>query len=528
MVEAPGSSQPPSAAVADPKIDRPRLASGRPTFRVWPVGVVVLAIGSALVMTAGRYGYHRDELYFFACGRHLAWGYPDQGPVTPLLARVMTMLAPGSVTVLRLPAVACVLVTVVLTALLARELGGGSFAQGLAALVVGSGVTALLAGHLLVTATVDLLVWVAIIYLVVLIVAAGPGQRDRLWLPVGSVAGVGLLNKALPVVLLLGLLVGALLTSAVRQRLISHWLWGGAAIAVLCWAPYLAWQTGNAWPQVELGHDIAREYGTLGGRAGFLMLQLLLFGVTGACLSVTGIISSFRRPTGSAAPARPTWQPVLAWAWLVAFVVFALTSGQGYYGAGVYPPLVAAGAVAVERRLRSRIGRAVSVTGALALAAVLVPAALPVLPARTLQGSAWGGAAETQFETVGWPQLVDQVTAVYDGLPASDRSAAVLLTSNYGEAGALDLYGPAHGLPRAYSGLNAYGWWGPPPEREGPVLAIAEDGPPAQLSACRLIAPVRPTDGVRNEETDRAAIYLCRSPAQGWAAAWPRIRHLAN
>lgn len=196
---------------------------GAGPFAFAPVALVVLVLGGLLLAVAGRYGYHRDELYLIVCGRHLAWGYPDQGPVTPAVAHVMDTLAPGSVAVLRIPAMLCLLATVVLAALLARELGGGGFAQVLTAVVVGTGVVALLGGHLLATPTIDLLVWTFLIYLVVRILAAPAGPRDRLWLVVGIVAGVGLMNKALPTVLLLGLLVGGLLTPAVR-RLRSPWL----------------------------------------------------------------------------------------------------------------------------------------------------------------------------------------------------------------------------------------------------------------------------------------------------------------
>ena len=334
-----------------------------PRVAVAPVGVVVLLVGVLLVAVNGRYGYHRDELYFIACGRHPAWGYPDQGPVTPLLARFMDDLAPGSPTVLRLPAVASVLGATVLAALIARELGGRGFAQGLTALVVGTGVLTLLGGHLLVTATVDLVVWVAIVYLVVRILAAPPGARDRLWLVVGVVAGIGLLNKALPGVLLLGLLVGGVLTPAVRTRLRSRWLWAGAAVALALWAPYLVWQARNGWPQLELGRMIAREYGTAGQRAGFVVIQLVMFGFAGAYLWISGVSRSLRRRDPRLGPRRPSWQPVLAWAWLVVVAVLAVAAGQGYYGAGIYPPLIAAGAVGLEARLRSTTARALVVGG---------------------------------------------------------------------------------------------------------------------------------------------------------------------
>jgi 4-amino-4-deoxy-L-arabinose transferase-like glycosyltransferase len=500
----------------------------RAPFALGSVATVVAVVGTLLVAVAGRYGYHRDELYFIACGRHPAWGYPDQGPVTPILARLMDDLAPGSPTVLRLPAIGCLLGSVVLAALLARELGGGRFAQGLTALVVGTGVAPLLAGHLLATATVDLLVWVAVTYLVVRILSRPSGELDRWWLVVGLVVGIGLLNKALPGVLVLGLLVAALLVPAVRPRLRSGWLWAGALVAVACWAPYLVWQAGNGWPQQELAADIAREYGTAPERVAFFVQQLVLFGFPGAYLWLVGAARSLRHREPRYGPARPAWQPVLGWAWLVVLVVFAVTAGQGYYGAGLYPALVAAGAVGVEARWTSARVRCVVVSATAAAAALLIPAALPVLPAAMLASSGWKDAASTQLDTVGWPRLVDDVAAAYRSLPDADRRGAVILTDNYGEAGAVDLLGPARGLPRAWSGHNGYGWWGPPRDGGTAVVAVFEGGPPAALTGCRLTTRVRNDEGVPNEESTYAAVYVCRPPARGWAAVWPAVRHLSS
>ena len=299
-------------------------------------------------------------------------------------------------------------------------------------------------------------------------------------------------------------------------------------VAVLIWTPYLVWQAHNGWPQLELGRDIAREYGSAGERVGFAALQLLMFGIGGACLWIFGVVRSLRRLRPGRGGSRPTWQPVLGWAWLVVVVVFVATAGQGYYGAGIYPPLIAAGAVGLEARARRQRVRAGFVVAVVVLASALAPAALPLLPARSLQASGWAGAAENQFESVGWPRLVDDVAAAYRSLPPAERAGAVLLTSNYGEAGAIDLYGPSLGLPRAYSGHNAYGWWGPPPDGGSAVVAVAEDGPPRLLPGCRLVAPVTNDEGVRNEESERAAIYLCAPPASGWALVWPQLRHLSS
>jgi hypothetical protein len=187
--------------------------------------------------------------------------------------------------------------------------------------------------------------------------------------------------------------------------------------------------------------------------------------------------------------------------------------------------LIAAGAVALEQRVR----RPALVLGVATFAAVIaLPPFLPLLSPAALAHSGWRASAENQFETVGWPDLVDQVASTYHRLPASQRARTTILTTNYGEAGAIARYGPAHGLPEPYSGHNGFGGWGPPPERDTSVVAVSEEDPPPQLRGCRRVTAIQNSDGVSNEETQNAAIYLCRSPAQGWHAAWPRIKHLSS
>ncbi|MEP6526515.1 MAG: glycosyltransferase family 39 protein, partial [Nocardioidaceae bacterium] len=188
-------------------------------------------------------------------------------------------------------------------------------------------------GHLMVTATLDFPVWVVTVFLVIRILRT---DEPRLWLLVSLVIGIGLLNKALPAVLALGLLVGGLMVPSVRAQLRSPWLWGGAALAAAIWVPYLLWQSDHGWPQLQLAHDISSEYSTAGERLGFVALQLLLFGPVGAWLWITGLARLWRSAD---------WAKVLPWTWLTVVVVFAVTAGQGYYTAGIYPVLIAAGAV---------------------------------------------------------------------------------------------------------------------------------------------------------------------------------------
>jgi 4-amino-4-deoxy-L-arabinose transferase-like glycosyltransferase len=478
------------------------------------IGVVAVPVGLLLFALSGRYGYHRDELYFLAAGHHLAWGYPDQGPLVPAIGRLMDELVPGSLVAFRLPATVAAVVGTVVSALTARELGGRAFAQGLTALVVGTGVFTLITGHLMVTATLDFPIWVVSVFFVVRILRTG---HQRLWLLVGLVMGVGLLNKALPAVLALGLFVGVLMVPSARPQLRSGWLWIGSLIAAAIWVPYLLWQADHGWPQLELAHDVSSEYSTVGERLGFFALQLLGFGLVGGWLWITGLVRLWRSAD---------WPKVLVWTWLTVIVVFIVTAGQGYYTAGIYPALIAAGAVRLEERLRRPV---LVVAVALALALVFVPAELPVLSASTLANSPWSGLAENQFEAVGWPEFTAQVAAAFRTIPTSQRADATILTENYGEAGAIDRYGPAIGLPNAYSGLNAYGYWGPPPSTATWVTVVSEDGPPSRLlRQCRYVKHVTNNAGVDNEESQSAAIYVCRAPAAGWAVSWPKLTHLGN
>jgi Dolichyl-phosphate-mannose-protein mannosyltransferase len=478
----------------------------------WPVVLAVAGmLGVTLVLLSGRYGYHRDELYFIAAGGHPAWGYPDQPPLTPLVAWAADRLGGGSLAVFRLPAVVVAVSVTVLSALITRELGGARFAQGLAAFATASGTYVLLSGHLVVTSTFDLLAWVLITWLVIRILRT---ERERLWLLVGVVTGLGLWNKQLPIVLLGALMVGVVLTPATRYWLRNRWLWMGMAVAALMWVPVLLWQERHGWPQLTLARQISAEYGTAGERLNFAILQLVLFSLGGTLLWIAGLVTLWRDDT---------WHRVLAWAWLVVLVFFAVTAGQGYYPAGIYPALIAAGAVVVEQwRARWAVVVMVAVSSAL-----LLPAALPLLSPATLAGSPWNDLGETQRETVGWPQLVAQVASAYDSLPAAERATAGIVTANYGEAGAIDRYGAAHGLPEAWSGHNGFGLWGPPPASTAPVVVVWEDGPPTGLfSGCRLVGPV--LGPVRNEETTRAAVYMCAGPANNWGREWPRLRHLSS
>jgi 4-amino-4-deoxy-L-arabinose transferase-like glycosyltransferase len=480
------------------------------------VWLVAGAVTVVLVALASGYGYHRDELYFLAAGDHLAWSYADQGPLTPLIARAMSEIAPNSLTALRVPAALAAGLTVLLSGLLAGELGGGRRAQVLATACAAVASVVLVTGHWLSTSTFDLLVWTALTLLAVRAVRRG---EDRLWLLAGVVLGVGLLNKLLPAFLAAGLLAGVVVAGP-RQLLRNRYVWCGAAIALVLWAPWIAWQASHGWPQLDVARSVAA------GRSAsseawwaIVPFQLLLVSPPLAPVWIAGLVRLFRDP--ALRDVR-----FIAWAWVVLAGVFMATGGKPYYLAGLLPVLIGAGAASVDRWLQA--GR-VRVRGGLLLAAVVASAAvslviaLPVLPVDDLDPVL--AVNEDVGETIGWPQLTQTVARVIAGLP--DRRRAVILTQNYGEAGAIDRYGPALGLPQAYSGHNAYGDWGPPPDRSGPVIAVGlrPRDIAAHLRDCRMAARIDDRAGVDNEEQGRA-VMICRGPRHPWSTEWPKLRHL--
>ena len=202
----------------------------------------------ALALTAGRYGYHRDELYFIAAGAHPAWGYPDQPLLTPLLAHAMNALAPDSLLVLRAPAILASGLTTIAAGLLARELGGGRRAQLVAAACWAAGAVCLVTGHFLTTTTYDVCATAIVSLLIVRLLRSGD---TRLWLPAGAILGVALLNKSL-IAVVIGAVVLALVLLGPRDVLRSRWFAAGLALGILGALPYGLWQIAHGLPQQQL------------------------------------------------------------------------------------------------------------------------------------------------------------------------------------------------------------------------------------------------------------------------------------
>jgi Dolichyl-phosphate-mannose-protein mannosyltransferase len=475
--------------------------------------MIAAGVVLVLVVFAGGYGYHRDELYFLAAGDHLAWGYADQGPLTPFLAHVLNAIDAGSLTVLRLPSALMTGATVLVTAMIAAELGARRRAQLIAASCTAVASVVLVVGHLLSTSTFDLLAWTVVTWLAARAIRT---DDERLWLPAGAVAGLALLNKPLIGFLLAALGFG-ILVAGPRRLLRSGWLWGGLVTALLLWSPWLIWQSQHGWPQLDVSSSIAS-----GGSASsqprwaLLPFQFLLVSPVLAPVWIAGLVALARRP--GLRPFR-----LFAAAWLFLVVAFLATGGKPYYLAGMFPVLLAAGAIETDAWLDRGGGRARTVLlwSMVALSGVVSALiALPMLPAKDA-GPVIGVNGDIG-ETIGWPDLTRTVASVYRRAGAS----AVIFTSNYGEAGAIDRYGPALGLPSAYSGHNGFGYWGPPPDRPGAVVTVGLDA--SELShfrSCRPAARIENAAGVDNDERGEA-VYRCAGTAAPWSQIWHALRHL--
>ena len=485
-----------------------------PRFARLPVGAVALAMVVLLVATINQYGYHRDELYFRLLAGHPAWGYVDEPPLTPMLAKASIALFGDHLWSIRIAPILCAVAIAVLAALLAREFGrglGGTGAQALAAAGTCSTLV-LVGGHLLSTASVDLVAWLLVILFALRALLRG---EPRWWLAAGLAAGLGLYNKQLVVLLLAGLGVG-LLIAGPRRELRSPWLWAGVGIALVVGAPNLIYQVANDWPQAKMAAAIADNKGD-DDRVQLLPFQLLLLGPVLVPVWVAGWVRLFRAPG---------WRPVraFAWAYPVVCLVVLITGGQPYYPFGLLLALYAAGCVVVVERAGGRWSRwlvaAVAVT-----VATSVLFALPVLPVRSLPAPI-AAINPADKDSIGWPEYTRQVAQAYQALPAADRAVAVLVASNYGEAGALDRYGPGYGLPTVYSGHNELYRFGPPPDSATVVVfvgmsRVADSG---WFGSCTTAGRLDNGVGVDNEEQGRP-IIVCRDPRQPWHDLWPRFQH---
>jgi hypothetical protein len=340
---------------------------------------------------------------------------------------------------------------------------------------------------------------------------------------VGLVAGIGLQNKTLVALFLVGVAVGIVAVGP-RSVVRSPWVWAAAAIMLVLWAPNLVWQAANGWPQLALSAAIAAgSSGTSEPWYVFVPFQLVLVSPLLVPVWVAGLWRLARDPL-----LRPYRAFAVAYPLLV--VVFTVTGGKPYYVAGLYPLLLAAGAQPAVRWARTggaRLRRALLGLALVLSAAVNAVLMLPLVPVQDLAATPIVDINYDAGETVGWPAFARTVAAVHAGLPDAERAASVVLTRNYGEAGAVDHFGPALGLPPAYSGHNSYADWGPPPESATTAVVVGYDGPTLSrwFGDCTQAARIDNGVGLDNDEQG-APVHVCRERTAPWTRLWPELTHV--
>jgi hypothetical protein len=488
----------------------------------------VAAVLATVVHALGNphYGFFRDELYFIVCGRHPALGYVDQPPLTPLLAALSQSFG-TSLFLLRLIPAFCAGLVAYVSCLFTEELGGGVFSEVLTAIVV-TLAPVLVANEMRLTPDMlEIALWPLAALFVLRIVK---GASPKLWLAAGAVVGIAAWSKYSVAFFAVAVIVGLLLTPQ-RRILASRWFAAGCALALAIILPDFWWQAVHHFPMIQVLDNDSGQFIVTGPP--FIVQQIFIMNPALSVVWVTGLVTMARA-------AHTRW---LAWAYAFVILSMMALNAKNYYPAAVYPYLVAAGAVAIESWTRATVrARAAIAAGALAVSLPAVPFVLPVLPLQNYLAyqNAVGRALHVDFglpddprttvpiqyyaDMLGWPKMVAQVAAVYESLPPSQRARAAIFASNFGEASAVDVYGPAFGLPHAISGNNNFWLWGPQSYTGSTVIEINED--PAKVRRyfehVRVAAIFRDPHAMAYEND--VPILVCSGIKEPLAVLWPHLR----
>ncbi len=480
---------------------------------------ILCAIAAAFALlhiaTNNRYGLHRDELQFLSDARHLDWGFVAYPPFTPFVEHVAFGLFGFSLVGLRLFSVIAQAIVILVSGLMARDLGGGRLAQIAAALSVGlSGVPLFEATEFQYT-TFSYFWWILVCWFTIRLLKS---DNPRWWLAIGTAVGFGLMSKYSVVFFTVGLIAGLILTSA-RRHLFGRWFWAGAGIALLIFLPNLIWLARHDFISYHfLQHIHARDVGE--GRAeGYWKYQLLLdINIAAIPLWITGLIACLRSSRNR----------MLAVMYIFPVLFFWIGKGRFYYVAEAYPAMIAMGAVAVERWLVDRpvwLQRSLSTAFFLCLfafgayyGAILVPIASSG-PLRNFALSKNGDLREE----IGWNDLVREVAAVCDSLTPEQQASYGILVGNYGEAGAIENLGAADHLPPPISLTNSFYLRTYPATPPSTLIVVgwSQEQVDRAFTGCRVAGHVGNAEGVKNEESEyHPDIFVCGPPKKSWPDFW--------
>lgn len=467
------------------------------------------------LLTNNRYGFHRDELQFLSDARHLDWGFVPYPPFTAFVERIGLTLFGLSMVGLRLFSVLAQAAAIVITGLMARDLGGGKLAQGTAALATAFSPLSLFEGTEFQYTSFDFLWWVLIAWCVIRLLKS---DDPRWWIAIGAVVGLGLETKYAITFYIAGILAGMVFSPA-RRFLKSGWFWAGIALALLIFVPNLIWLTRHDFISYRfLQHIHARDVRE--GRAeGFLRQQFwLCANLATVPLWLAGLWGYIRERR----------YRMLAWMYLVPVALFYFGKGRGYYTAGVYPMLFAMGTVIVARWLSSlpRWGRlsikTVYFAAFAAVSAYVCALIVPLQASGPIHDFAFRNNGDLR-EEIGWDELVRTVAQIRDSLPPEQRANVGITTGNYGEYGAIEILGRAYGLPAPIGTTNSEWLRGYPTPQPTTIIVLGLRAEQANkiFTSCRLAGHNGNSQGVRNEESvDHHDIFVCGPPRVPWDQLW--------
>ena len=487
--------------------------------------LLLLALASVALHTAtnGKYGFHRDELQTLDDARHLDWGFVVYPPVTPFIGRIELTLFGTSLIGFRFFAAVAVSAAMVLAGLIAKELGGSRREQVLAAVATCLAPVALAQGAVFQYVSFDYLWGVLATYFLVKLCKS---DDARWWVAIGLVLGLGMETRYTAGFWTLGI-VAAVLLSELRKHLAGKWLWIGVMLAVLLFLPNVIWQAQHHWISLDFLKHLHERDVRQGRNKGFLLGQALL------CLNVATVPLAAMGLWFLSAKEQGRKYAAVGWMVLATFLLFWIAKARFYYTAPIYPVLLAAGSVASGNWMKTAKPALANSVNRLRWAGMLLTGAVFavfVMPIAPFGGAAWRLTSKLhdQFrEQIGWTDLADTVARVYNSLPAEERAHTGILTGNYGEGGALNLYGPSRGLPFAMSGTNSFWYRGYDPRQPQTIIAVGleKEEVDANFSSCLVVAKNTNQLGVENEESlDHPDIYLCRGLKAPWPEFWKKFQ----
>jgi 4-amino-4-deoxy-L-arabinose transferase-like glycosyltransferase len=487
--------------------------------------LLILAVGGVLlhILLNGQYGFHRDELDFIMNARQLAWGYVSYPPITPFFARIGLVLFGESMRGLRvLPAIAQG-IAMILAGLMARDMGGKRNAQLMAAFAVFIAPVSLMGGTVIMYFAFDYLWWIMVAFFTVRLITTEDG---RYWLGIGASIGLGMMTKYTMIFWVAGLVV-AVLVSPMRKYLRSKWLWLGAGLALLIFLPNLIWQIQHGFISLDYLSSIHARDISWGRADSFLTDQLYV---------TTNPLSLFIWTVGLGscllAASMKRFRP-LAWMFLTTFVLFLLNHGRGYYTGPAYVMLLAAGCAWIENWLGARTERTRRLGLDLLWGTQVIGSLIGIVlmkPIAPINSPLWEITSEVNgefVEMIGWPDLTAQVADIFQSIPENEKSRTAILAGNYGEAGALDLYGAEYDLPPVISGANSmwYRGYGNPEPETVIVVGFEREYADMFFGVCKSAGIVTNRYGVENEESSHhTGLYVCRQPRGPWAVMWPKMQ----